>query len=63
VIISALCSINASKPMRTAVFVQAITYKFDGASGGAPVSNVKMPDVVETTYVSERGEENFIQDK
>jgi hypothetical protein len=29
-------------------------YKFAGASGGAPVSNVKMSDVVETINVSER---------
>ncbi len=47
-IISVLCSTNASKPIRAAVFVQVITYKFAGASGGAPVSNVKMSDVAET---------------
>jgi hypothetical protein len=45
--------------MRTAVFVQAIMYKFAGASGGPPVSNVKMFDVVETIYVSERREKRI----
>jgi len=36
-------------------------YKFVGASGGPPVSNVKMSDVVETIYVSERREENLLK--
>lgn len=38
--------------MRTEVFVQAMMYKFDGGCGGAPVSNVRISDVVETRYVS-----------
>ena len=57
--ISALCSINGSKPIRTDVFVQEITYRLDGASGGAPVSKDKISDVVETMYVSEKKRRKF----
>jgi hypothetical protein len=63
VIISVLCSINASKPIRTAVLVEVITNRFEGASGGAPVLNIKMSDMVETINVSEREEMNFFLKK
>ncbi len=60
-IISALCSINGSKPKRIAVLVEEIIYRFDGASGGAPVWNVKTSDVVETMYVSENREKSLLR--
>jgi hypothetical protein len=45
------------------VFVEVITNRFEGASGGAPVLNIKMSDMAETINVSEREEMNFFLKK
>jgi hypothetical protein len=41
------------------VLVEVITNRFVGASGGAPVLNIRISDIAETINVSERRESFF----